>query len=164
VEPLRRQEALRKAMFESLMMTATYRVSNTIEMTGLTSHNFHFVANASTKRALLADYLNWFVLMNLLTKEESEVYLKQAPGGGPSTCLLRNELDDAACRALFFQSPGKLWDVDHYLDIGRRAMRAMIDPNESDKDRLRYELLDRHWQQAFKTAPTTGSPNWWVCT
>jgi hypothetical protein len=156
VEPLRRQEALRKAMFESLMMTATYRVSNTIEMTGLTSHNFHFVANASTKRALLADYLNWFVLMNLLTKEESEDYLKQAPGGGPSTCLLRNELDDAACRALFFQSPGKLWDVDHYLDIGRRAMRAMIDPNESDKDRLRYELLDRHWQQAFKTGPNDG--------
>lgn len=32
VEPMRRQEALRKAMLESLMMTATYRVSNTIEM------------------------------------------------------------------------------------------------------------------------------------
>jgi hypothetical protein len=153
VEPLRRQEALRKAMFESLMVTATYRVSNTIEMTGLTSHNFHFVANASTKRALLADYLNWFVLMNLLTKEESEACLNQAPGGGPSTCLLRSDLGDAACRALFFESPGKLWDLDHYLDIGRRAMRAMIDPAESDKDRLRYELLDRHWPQAVKTGP-----------
>jgi hypothetical protein len=30
VEPLRRSEALRKTMFESLMLTATYRVSNTI--------------------------------------------------------------------------------------------------------------------------------------
>jgi hypothetical protein len=150
---MRRQEALRKAMFESLMMTATYRVSNTIEMAGLSSHNFHFVANASTKRAMLADFFDWFVVMKLLTKNESEDYLNQWQGGGSSTCLIRTDFNDGACRALFFQSPGKLWDIDHYLDLGRRALRALLDPDSSDTERFRCELLDRHWADALRKGP-----------
>ena len=153
VEPLRRREALRKAMFESLMLTAAYRVSNTISMTGVTSHNFHFAFNDTTTTALLAHYLNWLVVMNLLTKQQRDDYLKQLPGGGPSTCLLGTELDHNACQSLFFRSPGQLWDRDHYLDIGRQAMRALVDRNHSDIDRFRYDLLDRHWADAVKTGP-----------
>lgn len=153
VDPQRRREALRKAMFESLMVTATYRVSTTIQMTGLTGHNFHFAVNDSTNRANVADYLNWFVVLNLLTAPERDMYLQQFPGGGPSTCLLRTEFDDEACRSLFFKAPGQLWDGDHYLEIGRQAMRALIDPHNSDTDRYRYDLLDQHWTEALATGP-----------
>ena len=66
VESLQRSEALREAMFESLLLTSTYRVSNTIKMAGLSSHNFHFAFNDSTKMSVLADYLRWLVAMNLL--------------------------------------------------------------------------------------------------
>jgi hypothetical protein len=124
-------------------------------MTGLTSHNFHFAFNDTTKTAILADYLNWFVVMNLLTKQQREDYLKEFPGGGPSTCLLRTEFGDNACRALFFKSSNsdQCWDPDHYLDIGRRAMRALIDPNNSRTDQLRCDLLDKHWTEAVKIGP-----------
>jgi len=156
VEPLRRSQALRKAMFESLMVTVTYRVSNTVNMPGLSSHNFHFAFNSNTKKPILAHYLNWFVVMNLLTKPESDGYLEQFPGGGASTCLLRTEFDNSACQLLFFQSPGQLWGLGHYLDLGRQAMRALIDPNNSDTDRFRYALLDRHWEAAVKLGPVDG--------
>jgi hypothetical protein len=150
VEPLRRSEVLRKAMFDSLLVTATYRVSNTISMTGLSSHNFHFAFDDVTKTPILADYLNWFVVMNLLGIQQKDIYLQQFPGGGPSTCLLRTEFDDNACRSLFFKSPGQVWDREHYLDIGQRAMRALIDPNNSRADQIRCNLLDEHWKEALR--------------
>lgn len=156
VEPMRRAEALRKATFESLMLTATYRVSTTVSMTGLSSHDFHFAFNDNTKTAVLADYLNWLVVMNLLTKQQRDDALKNFPGTGPSTCLLRTEFDDTACQTLFFQSPGQLWDRKHYLDLGRQALRALIDPNNSAIDKFRYALLDQHWPAAVETGPTDG--------
>lgn len=153
-DPQRRHGALHKAMFESLVLTATYRVSNMVSMTGLRSSNFHFAFNDTTKSAILADYLNWFVAMNLLTKQESDEYLKHFAGGGPSTCLLRVEFDDSACHSLFFKSAGQLWDRDHYLEIGRQAMRALIDRNDSNSNRYRYDLLDQHWADALQIGPT----------
>jgi hypothetical protein len=152
-EPYRRREALRKAMFESLMLTATYRVSNTVCMTGLSSKNFHFASNDTTKSAILSDYLNWLVVMNLLTRIQSDDYLKHFAGGGSSTCLLRTEFDDSASRFLFFRSPGQLWDRDHYLEIGRQSMRALIERNDSDSNRYRYDLLDQHWADALQIGP-----------
>ena len=152
-EPQRRRQALRKAMFESLLLTATYRTSNTIDMTGLASHNFHFAFNDTTKTAILADYLNWFVVMNLISNEERDRCLKQFAGGGPSTCLLRTEFNDEACRSLFFEAPGRLRTSSYYLDTGRQAMRALLDPTNSDIDGFRYKLLDQHWQEAFKLGP-----------
>ncbi len=153
VEPQRRREALRRAMFESLVVTIAYRVSNTISMTGITSHNFHFAFNDSTNSQQLTDYLNWFVVMNLLAKQQADEYLRQFPGGGPSTCLIRTDLHDHACESIFFKSPGQLWDRDHYVEIGRQAMRALINPDNSRADRLRCELLDLHWAGAVQTGP-----------
>jgi hypothetical protein len=152
--PDRRRDALHKAMFASLMLTATYRVSNAIAMTGLSSKNFHFVFNANTKTAILADYLNWFFVMNLLSAAQRDDYLKQFVAGGGSTCLLRTAFDDEACRSLFFESPAQLWAEDHYLDIGRRAMLALIDPSDGDANRYRYALLDQHWPAALSAGPT----------
>jgi hypothetical protein len=120
-------------------------------MPDLTSHNFHFAFNDTTKTPVLADYLNWCVLMNLITQQQKADYLKQFPGGGHSTCLIRTEFDNSTCQSLFFESPDKLWDKSHYLDFGRQAMRALIDPNNSDTDRIRYALLDQHWTDAVRT-------------
>jgi hypothetical protein len=122
-------------------------------MPDLTSHNFHFAFNDTTKPAVLADYLGWCVLMNLLTEQEKSDYLKAFPGGGHSTCLIRTEFDNSACHSLFFETPNKLWDESHYLDLGRQAMRGLIDPGNSDTDRIRYTLLDTHWADAVKIGP-----------
>jgi len=54
------------------------------------------------------------------------------------------------CQSLFFKSPGQLWEHGHYLDIGRIAMRSLIDRNNSEIDRFRCHLLDQHWTEAVK--------------
>jgi hypothetical protein len=156
VEPDRHSEALRQAMFESMMVTATYRVSNTVNMPGLSSHNFHFAFHTDTSAAQVAEYLKWCEAMNLMNGQEMAASLEQFQGGGDSTCLIRTEFDDDACRSLFFQSPSQLWDLPHYQDLGRQAMRALIDPNTGDTDRYRYELLDQHWAEAAGMGPVDG--------
>jgi hypothetical protein len=125
-------------------------------MPGVTSHNFHFAFNDTTKSSVLVDYLKWLFAMNLLTKEEKDTYMKRVAGGGPSTCLLRTEFDDHACQSLFFEAPGRLRSGGYYLDIGRQAMRALIEPNKSDIDGFRYKLLDQHWKEAFEIGPVDG--------
>jgi hypothetical protein len=151
--PDRHRGALHRAMFESLMLTATYRAGKTVTMTGLSSKNFHFAFNATTKGAILADYLDWFVALNLIGDAQKSGYQKQFIGGGASTCLLRTECDDDGCRAMFFQASGQLWTTDYYLGLGRRAMLALIDPDDGDTNRYRYELLDEHSAEAFKIGP-----------
>jgi hypothetical protein len=152
VEDLRR-EALRKAVFESLLITATYRVSNAVSMTGVSSHNAHFVVHRGAGNAVLAEYLRWLVAMNLATKDEAAGYAAQVAGKGDMTCLLRTEFDDQACASLFFDPSGKPWDRPHYLEIGRQAMRAVIDRDANDPNRFRYDLLDLHWADAVDTGP-----------
>jgi hypothetical protein len=66
---------------------------------------------------------------------------------------VRPEFDANACLSMFFELPGKLWDRDHYLEVGRQAMRALIDQDESDTNRYRYDLLDKHWDAALKIGP-----------
>jgi hypothetical protein len=154
LEPQRRAGILCKAMFESLMLTATYRVSNTVQMTGITSANFHFAVNDPAKASDFADYLNWLMALNLLPAEPKPVLPNQfQEGGAAATCLLRTEFDQGACELLFFKAPGQLWEDAHYLEIGRQAMRALLDPANGDTGRFRCELLDQHWQQAVDIGP-----------
>ena len=150
VEPMRRQAALRQAMFESLLLTAAYRVSSTVQMAGLSSQNFHFAADADAGPALAATWLQWFVALGLLTPAEREAQLAAFPGGS-ATCLLRTVFDDAASQRLFFSAPGRLRDPQDYLDIGRQALRSVLD-REGD-NLYRYRLLDQQWQEAFREGP-----------
>ncbi len=51
VQPLRRTGALRKALLESLLLTATYRVSSAVQVPDLTSACFHFRSSATRPTA-----------------------------------------------------------------------------------------------------------------
>ncbi len=122
-------------------------------MAGISSANFHFVLNDSAKASNFADYLNWFAALDLLTAEQEPALLNQFQAGA-ATCLLRTEFDQNACESLFFQAPGQLWDAPHYLETGRRAMRAVLETASGDGGRFRRELLDQHWQEAVHKGPT----------
>jgi hypothetical protein len=156
--PLNRQEALRKAMFDSVMVTTTYRAANAVSMTGMSSHNLHFAVNQNTNAQTLSDYLNWFVALDLMHSSEKPGIVSQFHSGGPSTCLMRTGMDDAACQALFFDPAGNLRAESEYIEIGRRALQALLDPDASDIDRLRYAFLDdaNTWRQALDIGPAPG--------
>lgn len=154
-DPWKRQEALRKAIFESVLVTTTYRASGAVAMPELHCANLHFVANRDTNAATVRDYLTWFAALNLMAKDDVAAALSGYTGDKTSTCLLRTELDDAACENLFFVG-GKLHDETYYREFGRRALRALLHPDTDEIERARYRVLDdpATWAQAVKLGPS----------
>ena len=159
VEPPKRQERVRKAMFESLLVTAAYKASGAVEAFNLTSQSFHFALNQNTNAGVMTDYLNWLVALNLITVSDKQQLLASLPSQGFSTCLLRTSMTDAQCRTMFFDEQGNLRPEGYYLEYGRRAMMALLNDQVEPFDQYRYALLDQQWQQALDTgaSPQTGA-------
>jgi hypothetical protein len=154
-DPYARQEALRKAIFESVLVTTTYRASGAVAMPGLHCANLHFVVNRDTNAANVQGYLNWFAALNLMAKGEVAAALAGYTGEKTSTCLLRTELDDAACENLFLAG-GQARDEAYYREFGRQALRALLHPESSAIEAARYRFLDDPgtWAQAVRIGPS----------
>jgi hypothetical protein len=157
VDPLDRAEALRKAMFDSVLATTSYRAGKAVALPDLSCEQVHFAFNQNTKQQTMRDYLNWFVALNLLTAGDEQGILAKFVGGGKSNCVLRTSFTDAECSAMFFDDNGNLRQKPYYLDLGRRALRALLDPQDNPTDALRYQIVDDGlWPQALKIG---ASPN-----
>jgi len=156
VDPLRRQEALRHAMFYSVLATTTYVVGRVATLPTLGCSAVHFALNEDSGRQTIADYTKWFVALNLMKQDERAAILAQFSDGGPSTCAVRLQFDDARCEAMFFDKAGALRSGAEYLEIGRSALLALLDPNSSDIDGCRYRFLDdpANWTRAVQTGPS----------
>ena len=155
-DPFRRQEALCKAIFDSVLVTTTYVVSKAIAMPSLSCEAVHFAANRNTSNQTIADYTNWFVALNLMKPAEQTAILSHGGNKGVSTCVVRAPLDDASCEALFFDGSGNLRDKAQYLEIGRQALKALLDPAESAIDQFRFNFLDDDatWRKALEIGPS----------
>jgi hypothetical protein len=151
VEPPKRQERMRKAMFDSLLVTAAYKASGALEAFDLTSQSFHFALNQNTNAGVMTDYLNWLAALNLITVNDKQQLLGQFPGQGFSTCVLRTAFTDAQCRSMFFDEHGNPRPEAYYLEYGRRAMMALLNDKIEPFDRYRYTLLDQQWSSALET-------------
>src|SRR5262249_15305247 len=57
---------------------------------------------------------------------------------------------------MFVDAHGNPRPIAYYLDIGRRAMRALLDPDNEPNDRLRYKIVDDAlWPTAVKAGATS---------
>ena len=155
-DPYLRQEALRKAIFESVLATTTYRASGAVAMPELRCANLHFVVNRSTAAATVRGYLNWFAVLNLMSKDAVSAALAGYTGDKESTCILRTELDDKACEALFLAN-GKPREAAYYREFARYALRALLHPDTDEIDAARYRVLDdpATWARAVQFGPTS---------
>jgi hypothetical protein len=142
VEPMARNEALRKAIFDSLLATTTYRAGNAVALPNLSCEQIHFAINQNTNQQIMGDYLSWFVVLDLMATQEKKSILGGFIDGGVSTCVLRTSFTDADCVAMFFDERGALRLAPYYLEIGRLAMRALLDPQHKAIDELRYKIVD----------------------
>jgi len=151
IDPQDRAEALRKAMFDSMLATTSYRAGRAVAVPDLSCDQVHFTLRDKTERRNMTDYLNWFMALNLLTQHDKEAFLTNFADGGRSTCVLRTSFGDADCTSMFFDETGDLRQKQYYLEIGRRALQALLDPQDNPNDRLRYQMLnDALWPQALK--------------
>ncbi len=141
VEPMR-GEAVRKAMFDSVLVTTSYRAGKAVALPNLSCEQMHFALNQNTNQQIMGDYLRWFIALNLLTGPDGATILSQFADGGPSICVLRTSFGDADCCSMFFDEHGNLRLEPYYLEIGRQALRALLDPQHQAIDQLRYQILD----------------------
>jgi hypothetical protein len=166
--PADRQTALRKAIFDSVMVTTAYRAGKAVSLFSMNCHQLHFALTEDTHAATIAEYLNWLVALNLVDQAGKAEFMKpfatreKGAAGGASSCLLRTEFDDAACRAMFLDAQGNARSEQDYLEIARQALRALLDPAlleqtgldlaHSDIARYRYTILDDAvWPSALAT-------------
>jgi hypothetical protein len=153
-DPYARQEALRKAIFESVLVTTAYRASGAVAMPGLHCSNLHFVINRNTGQDTVRGYLNWFAVLNLIATADLPALLAGYPGEATSTCLLRTALDDAACQNLFL-ADGQPRPEAYYREFARQALRALLHPQASAIEAARYRFLDDQatWARAVAIGP-----------
>jgi hypothetical protein len=102
----------------------------------------HFALNQNTNHQIMADYLSWFAALKLLSSPDKAGILAGFIDGGSSTCVLRTSFGDEECESMFFDGIDHLRPKEDYLEIGRQAMRALLDPENQAIDRLRYRILD----------------------
>jgi hypothetical protein len=155
-DPIRRQDALRKALFDSVLTTTTYVVGKSIAMPSLTCEAVYFVANRNTSKQAVASYTNWFTMLGLMTADERSGILAGFSGGGNSACTIRVPLDDGLCEALFFNKAGTLRAAEEYQETGRRALQALLNPSDNGIDRVRSQFLNdaNAWAGAMKMGPS----------
>jgi hypothetical protein len=150
VEPMARNEALRKVIFNSVLATTTYRAGEAVALPNLTVEQMHFALNQNTNGQINGDYLNWFIALNLLTVTEKAKILNKFIDGGPSTCVLRTSFGDPDCTSMFLDEQHTPRTEKYYLEIGRLALCALLDPQHQAIDQLRYQIVDDNlWPTAL---------------
>ena len=158
-DPLERHEALRKAIYDSVVATTTYRAGRLVFLTGLNCEQVHFAMNRKTSDATIAQYVRWFSALNLLTSDQQLTVKEHLHPAGTSTCVLRTSYADKDCDAMFLDAGGKAYSRTHYLEIGRQALRGLLD-SASPSDRYRMKVLeDAVWPRVMSVGPvpTLGS-------
>ena len=126
-DPLDRDEALRKAIFDSVLATTTYRAGKAVSFSALNCEQVHFVVNRKTPQATVAQYLRWCMNLGLLTPQQ-QLEFNRLGRGRESSCVLRTSFANRDCDSMFIDPAGKLRGEEYYLEIGRRAMRASLYP------------------------------------
>jgi hypothetical protein len=142
VEPMARNEALRKAIFDSVLATTSYRAGKAVVLPDLNCEQVHFALNQVTNRQIMGNYLRWFIALKLLTVQDNAAFVKNFIDGGPSTCVLRTSFGNAECESMFFDGDNHLRPPQYYLEFGRQALRALLDPEHQAIDQLRYKIVD----------------------
>jgi hypothetical protein len=156
-DPMDRNEALRKAMYDSVLATTTYRAGKAIVLPTLTCEQVHFVLNHNTNQQIMSDYLNWFCALRILTAPEKAALMGKFIPGGPSTCVLRTAFTDSDSTSMFFDGSGNPRPESYFLETGRLAMRALLDPAHQDIDKLRYQIVDDAlWPKALSVGASPG--------
>jgi hypothetical protein len=126
------QQKLRKLIFDSILMTTTYRSGGALETMGLECSGVHFALHSTTNEHTMSDYLDWFVALNLLDAAGKAAIMQSFHGTGASTCTARVAFNDEACKALFLdattQKPGQ---SKYYVDLGRNAMKPLLLPPQA---------------------------------
>ena len=147
-------DKLRKVLAQSFLITAAYRCSGLVaHAPSLKVSYWHFAEHAKTDRSTMAADLNVLRSMGLISAAQIQQNLTPAGDFGRSTFHLNTDYDDGLSQSLFIGSDGQPRAIEEYEQIGRNALRQLIQPGSDDEFRLRG-LDDAVWPQMKATGST----------
>jgi hypothetical protein len=141
---------IRKLLYESTMMTLTYKASGLDVNSDLAASQSFFFFDKNANRQRLSDFLDAVVALQLIDGGSAADLLKGVDDFGKSSLVLETTFNKAACERVFQPaggSPGR----DAYESIGKRALLALVKPSDPDAYRripLENEALWRRLKDA----------------
>jgi hypothetical protein len=148
-------DKLRKVLAQSFLITAAYRCSGLIAHgPALKASYWHFASHAKTDRQTMGAYLDALVALGLISEADKEARLSNLSDFGSSTCYIGTDYDDTLCQGLYLRADGQARGIDEFEQIGRQALRELLDADADDGYRLRGLESDAVWQQVKNTGGT----------
>jgi hypothetical protein len=144
---------LRKLLFESVMITATYKAGGLDPNTSLSATQTFFTLDRHANRHRMSDYLDAAAAVGLLGQDDIPGALGTVDDFGRASLQLETVFDQAACERLFGDD-GAPRDRGFYEDVGKLALLALVQERDADAYR-RIPLRDAALWQRMKTAGAT---------
>ena len=145
---------IRKLLYESTLMSLTYRATGLDVTTAFTIDQSFFFFDRSANRQRVSDYLDAVEALGLVDEATARQLLGAQDDFGKASLLLETRFDNAASERIF-ELPQGAAPPAVYERIGREALRALIKPHEADAYR-RLPLGDDTLWRVMKDA---GQPN-----
>lgn len=143
---------IRKLLYESTMMSLTFRAIGLDATSELDIAQSFFFFDKSANRQRVSDYLDAVGALGLIG-DDGHARLGDEDDFGKASLQLETSFDDKASARLF-ASPQGIPDRDVYERIGREALLSLVKPGESD-DYRRIPLRD---DALWKRMRDTGQP------
>ena len=142
--------ALRKMLFESVMLTATYKAGGIDPNTSLRAAQTFFTMDRSANRQRMSDYLDAVAALGLMPAANVDERLGAVDDFGRSSLMLNADFDQCACERLFMEG-NQARDEDFYEEIGKLALLALVQKRDVDAYR-RIPLEDPALWRRMKAA------------
>ncbi|MFN8058046.1 MAG: hypothetical protein U0Q12_12850 [Vicinamibacterales bacterium] len=160
-------KALRTLLFESVMLSATYKAGGLDPNVTLSAAQSAFDFDERANRHRMADHLDAVAAVGLMDPDDIEPMLGAVDDFGRTSLLIDATFDQAACDRLFIDGGAARSQAD-YEDIGRQALLALVQERDPDAYR-RLPMRDPALWKSMKDAgaarfdvvlkpPITGGP------
>jgi hypothetical protein len=141
---------LRKLLYESTLMTMTYKASG-LDVNDLEAAQSFFFFDHDANRQRMSDYLDAVIALGLMAPDSPSARLTD-DDYGKASLQIETAYDRAACERAF-GIPGAAPSQDDYEAIGRHALLALVKPDDPDAYRRIPLSNPALWQTLKDAAP-----------
>jgi hypothetical protein len=147
VKAITSRKELQKLLYESLMLTVTYKASGLDANTSLNAAQSYFKIDRDVNRQEMADFLDAIAAVGLMRADDIEDRMGLIDDFDRGSLLIDVEYDQAACERMFLDETGAPRTRDFYEDVGKLALLALIQPDDVDAYRREPMKNAALWQR-----------------
>jgi len=137
---------IRKLLYESTMMTLTYKAVGLDVNSDLAASQSFFLFDKSANRQRMSDFLDAVTALQLTDAGSAPDLSAGVDDFGKSSLSLETTFDKTACERVF-QAGGAPPGRDAYESIGKRALLALVKPGDPDAYRRIPLEQDALWRR-----------------